>query len=472
MGMRRRTFIASAVTGAASVALAKPAPPRCPNLVYVFADQWRAQATGYAGDPNVKTPNIDRLAAGCVNCCNTVSGVPVCSPYRGTLMTGQYPHTHGVFLNDVPLNNGATSFAEALNAAGYETGYIGKWHIDGHGRSAFIPRERRHGFAFWRGMECTHDYNKSYYYADDDTKRLWDGYDAIAQTREAQRYIRERTTNKPFALFLSWGPPHDPYETAPPEYRAMYDPARLVLRPNVPRDLEARTRKDAAGYYAHCSVLDACVGELLKTIEERGIADDTIFIFTSDHGDMLGSQGETHKQRPWDESIRVPFLLRYPRRFGNRARTCDMMLSSVDIMPTILGLCGADIPNTVEGRDRSREFERTGVDEDDAALLACYVPFGQWTRARGGREFRGLRTPRHTYIRSLGGPWLLYDNQSDPYQLANLTNVPGNEKLVRHLDALLTRKLDEAGDTLQPSSHYINKWGYKTDKNETVGYTA
>jgi arylsulfatase A-like enzyme len=468
--MRRRAFISSAMAGAAAAALARPAPPRRPNLVYVFADQWRAQATGYAGDPNVKTPHIDRLATESVNCRNAISGWPVCSPYRGSLITGQYPHTHGVFLNDVCLNNGAPSFADALKSAGYATGYIGKWHLDGHGRSSFIPRERRHGFDFWRVLECTHDYNKSYYYGDDDTKRLWDGYDAIAQTREAQRYIRERPSDGPFALFLSWGPPHDPYETAPPEYRAMYDASRLALRPNVPREFEAVARRIAAGYYAHCSVLDACVGDLMKTIEELGIADDTIFVFTSDHGDMLGSRGETHKQRPWDESIRVPFLLRYPRRFGRRAHTCETMLNSIDIMPTLLGLCGASIPSTVEGRDRSREFARSSVDDDDAALLACYTPFGQWTRALGGREFRGVRTPRYTYVRSLNGPWLLYDNETDPYQLANLCNVPGHEKLQRHLDALLTRKLDEAGDDLRPSQHYIDKWGYKTDKNETMSY--
>ncbi|MBM3290328.1 MAG: sulfatase, partial [Candidatus Hydrogenedentes bacterium] len=387
--MRRRTFLASAAAGAASAAMAASAPRR-PNLVYVFADQWRAQATGYAGDPNVQTPHLDRLAGESINCGNAVSGCPVCSPYRGTLMTGQYPHTHGVFLNDVCLNNTAPSIANALNAAGYTTGYIGKWHLDGHGRSSFIPRERRHGFDFWRVLECTHDYNKSFYYGDDDTKRVWEGYDAIAQTREAQRYVRERASAGPFALFLSWGPPHDPYETAPPEYRALYDPARLAMRRNVPPEIEAVARRNAAGYYAHCSVLDACVGDLLATLDACGIADDTVFVFTSDHGDMLGSQGESHKQRPWDESIRVPFLLRYPRRFGRRACTCGTVLTSVDVMPTMLGLCGAQVPDTVEGRDRSREFTRRGVDDDDAALLACYTPFGQWTRARGGREYRGV----------------------------------------------------------------------------------
>ncbi|HRI87041.1 MAG TPA: sulfatase-like hydrolase/transferase, partial [Candidatus Hydrogenedentes bacterium] len=187
--------------------------------------------------------------------------------------------------------------------------------------------------------------------------------------------------------------------------------------------------------------------------------------------DMLGSHGQTHKQRPWDESIRVPFLIRYPRAFGNRGRTCDMMLNSVDLMPTLLGLCGVPIPATVEGRDRSRDFTRSGTSDDDAALLACYSPFGQWTRAKGGREFRGVRTQRYTYTRSLNGPWLLYDNKTDPYQLANLCNVPGYEKLQRHLDALLNRKLDEANDAFLPGEEYVKRFGYATDPSGTVSYT-
>jgi arylsulfatase A-like enzyme len=376
-----------------------------------------------------------------------------------------------VFLNDVCLNNDAVSFGQALKNAGYTTGYVGKWHLDGHGRSSFIPRERRHGFEFWRVMECTHNYNKSYYYGDDDTMRLWEGYDAIAQTREAQRYIRERASAGPFALFLSWGPPHNPYETAPAECHALYAPEKLVLRPNVPADHEAQSRKDLAGYYAHCTALDACVGDLLRTLQECGVADDTVFVFTSDHGDMLGSQGQIRKQRPWDESIRVPFLLRYPRRFGKHGRTSKVLLNSPDIMPTVLSLCGAPIPATVEGKDRSNGLERTDTDDEDVALLVCYAPFGEWTRAQGGREYRGVRTQRYTYVRDLNGPWLLYDNKKDPYQLENLVSAPRREPLRRHLESLLARKLDEAGDRFLPANAYIAKWGYKTDASGTVPYT-
>lgn len=445
-------------------------PSRRPNLVLVFADQWRAQATGYAGDVNVRTPYLDALARESVNFATAVSGCPVCSPYRASLLTGQYPLTHGVFLNDVHLGDKAVSFAECLGGAGYDTGYIGKWHLDGHGRSNFIPPERRQGFHFWRVLECTHDYNHSAYYGGQNEKLVWEGYDAVAQTREAQRYIGEHASGPPFALFLSWGPPHNPYETAPERFRAVYDPERIVLRANVPPSAAERARKDLAGYYAHCSALDECVGALLGTLRSAGIEDNTVFVFTSDHGDMLGSQGEQRKQRPWDEAIRVPFLLRYPRGLGRAARRIDWPLNAPDIMPTLLALCGIAPPPEVEGRNYSAALEGGPPPENAAALIACYAPFGEWTRSGGGKEYRGVRTERYTYVRGLAGPWLLYDNQADPFQQTNLVNQPDLNGLQRRLEEFLEKLLAQTKDQFRPANEYIEKWGYPIDENGTVPY--
>ncbi|MHB8903241.1 MAG: sulfatase-like hydrolase/transferase, partial [Thermoguttaceae bacterium] len=139
----RRQFLRTASAAAVAVTAvpcdAGEDTRRPPNVVFLLADQWRAQATGYAGDPNLETPRLDGLAGQGVNFVNAVSACPVCCPYRGSLMTGQYPLSHGVFLNDVPLSGEAVSLAEAFNGAGYHTGYIGKWHLDGHGRSSYIP---------------------------------------------------------------------------------------------------------------------------------------------------------------------------------------------------------------------------------------------------------------------------------------------------------------------------------------------
>ncbi len=157
-----------------------------PNIVYILVDQWRAQATGYAGDPNVKTPNLDRLAANSLNIRNAVSGMPVCSPHRASLLTGQYPLTHGVFMNDVLLDTNAVTLGKVLAGNGYETGFIGKWHVDGHGRRSYIPPTRQQGFAYWKALECTHDYNHSeYYVGDSPKKKVWEKYDVIEQTNDA-----------------------------------------------------------------------------------------------------------------------------------------------------------------------------------------------------------------------------------------------------------------------------------------------
>lgn len=441
-----------------------------PNLVYVFADQLRAQATGYAGDVNAKTPNLDKLAKESINFTNAVSGCSVCSPHRASLMTGRYPLTHGVFLNDVRLSTDAVSVAQAYNQAGYETGYIGKWHLDGEHRSAFTPKQRRQGFKFFKALDCSHDYNNSFYYADENVKLKWQGYDAIAQTCEAQQYIRRHADGEPFALFLSWGPPHNPYHTAPAKYRALFDENKIMLRPNVPKHLEQEARKNLAGYYAHIAVLDDCIGKINQTLKQCGLETNTILVFSSDHGDMLYSQGQQRKQRPWDESILVPFLLRYPAAHGKKGRTVDMPINTPDIMPTLLGASGIKIPDTVEGTDFSGIIRGKEQPKNNTALITCPAAFSNW-KINGGVEYRGIRTQRYTYVRNLEGPWLLYDNRQDPYQLNNLCNKPEYAGLQKELESILSQKLRQTNDEFLPAQEYIKKWNYVVDENGAAPYT-
>ena len=294
-----------------------------PNVVFLLTDQWRLQALGYAGNAQVQTPNIDRLAGESVNFKHAISGYSVCCPWRASFLTGQYPLTHGVIVNDVPISSDPVGLGDAFKSAGYNTAFIGKWHVDGHGRSNYIPQERRLGFDYFKALECSHDYNQSAYYDNDDpTMRIWDGYDVFAQTADAQRYIESQSADQPFLLVLSWGPPHNPYQTAPQEYRDMYDPNDIQLRPNVPALMAEEAREWLAGYYAHCTAIDKSVGDIMRTLGECNLAENTVLVFASDHGDMLGSQGTVRKQKPWDESIRVPFLLALSERVGQpRART-------------------------------------------------------------------------------------------------------------------------------------------------------
>lgn len=444
-----------------------------PNILILHADQWRAQAFGYAGDPNVKTPTFDALASRSANLRNAVSGMPVCTPHRASLLTGQRPLTTGIFMNDVQLDTNAVTVAEVLAEHGYETGYIGKWHLDGMGRSNFTPPGgRRQGFQYWKALECSHNYNQSaYYFGMNPEKKLWDGYDTFAQTRDAQRFIESKARGEdPFFLMMAWGTPHAPYHTAPENYRQMYDSASIQLRPNVPESMAGRAQKDLAGYYAHCTAIDDMLKEILNTLEQTGLADNTIILFTSDHGDLLGSHGYYKKQQPYDESIRVPMLLKGP---GIASGTYDAMFNSEDIMPTLLGLAGIEKPASAEGYNYASYLGGGENPADTATVISCVQPFGQWNRIQhGGKEYRGIRTPRYTYTRDLDGPWLLFDNQEDPWQQHNLAGDAEYADIQAKLDKILSRKLTENGDEFLPGLTYVERFNYpELDERGTVPYT-
>ncbi len=446
-----------------------------PNVVFVMADQWRAQATGYNGDKNVKTPHLDKLAQEQINFTNAIASTPVCAPSRATILTGQYPLTHGVFYNDKPLKTEATTLADVFKQAGYKTGYIGKWHLNGHEndekiwekRLQPIPVNKRLGFEYWKTMECTHKYNTSDYFDENDQKHSWEGYDAEIQTDSAISFIHKNKEN-PFFLYLSWGPPHNPYTTAPEQFVRMYDSLEnIVLRPNVPDSLKEKARKNLAGYYAHCTALDTYIGRLQLAISKASIEDNTIFIFTSDHGDMLESQGQFAKQKPWDESIKVPFLLKYPAQISKAQKIATPFVTA-DIMPTILGLSNLEIPTSVEGNDFSSHVLSNEKMDIKAGLILCPVPFHEWSVIRGGKEYRGVRTERYTYVKDLNGPWLLYDNKEDPYQQSNLVNINSYAPIQAELEQELKALLIKTNDDFKPADYYMKKWNYTYDALDTI----
>jgi len=440
-----------------------------PNIVFVYADQWRAQAVGYAGNRQVVTPNIDELAEESINMSTAVSNIPVCAPARASLLSGQYPLTHGLFYNDKPFKPNGPTMAEVFKENDYQTAYIGKWHLKGHqegetmahSRTTPVPEELRMGFDYWKVLECTHDYNNSFYFDENNNRHDWDGYDAIAQTDKAIEYINDEQEN-PFLLFLSLGPPHAPYQTAPQKFKDLYKDAEIALRPNVPEEM---SKKAIKAYYAHCSALDYCVGELQKAIKAAGLEENTIFVFTSDHGDMLYSQGEIKKQKPWDESILVPFLLKYPKQFGHQSRNIATPFSHPDILPTLLGMADVEIPETVEGVDFSSHMQGEPIDVE-AALITCPVPFHQWNYQRGGREYRGVRTERYTYAKDLDGPWLLYDNRNDPFQQNNLVYDSEYATIQADLEQQLQEILAQRGDEFKEGQYYMDKWNYSWDAQD------
>ena len=449
---------------------------RQPNVLFVIADEWRAQALRFNGDPNVITPTLDKLAAQSVRFDNAVSGCPVCCPARASIMTGQYPLTNGVFINDVELKPNAPTLGETFAKAGYRTGFIGKWHLFGspdgqYGRRlAPVPPGKRFGFDYWKACECTHEYDHSLYYeGNDPTPKYWPGYDAFAQTDDVCAFIdKHAKTRDPFFLCLSLGPPHFPYSTAPEQYRALFDERTISLRPNVPLGKRAEAEILLRGYYAHMAALDDCFARLLRELERNHLTDDTILVFTSDHGDMMLSQGLTTKLYPWDESVRVPFLLRYPRRLGTSERRISTPLNMPDIMPTLLSLAGLPTPESVQGRDAFAPATAA----DGNAFLTLPVPITE-ARRYGFAEYRGLRGERYTYVRSIRGPWLLYDNQQDPYQKRNLCGLAESAELQAKLDLQLDAKLGELKDDFLPAEDYVDRAGvsHYREVNMKVGFT-
>ncbi len=438
-----------------------------PNLLFVFADQMRGMAMGCAGNQDVQTPNLDRLAAEGTIFDHAFANCPVCTPSRAMLLTGRYPLANRVIANDLPLPEDMPTIGEQFRDAGYRTGYVGKWHLDGVPRNKWTPPgPRRHGFEYWAAYNCSHNYYRpDKYYRDNPKPVLVEGYEPEVQTDLALEFLAE-PDERPFCLFLSWGPPHDPYPMVPERYKARYDPQRLTLRPNV-RDLlpsSARLARDLephqtlANYYAAITALDEQLGRLLNQLATQGLADNTIVIFTSDHGDQLWSQGTMKKQQPYEESIRIPLLARWPGQIPS-GHTCDALVSIVDFAPTLLGLTGLPPLPGAQGSDRSTLFLGDTATGAESIFLMDLVMVDE-SRVQGLPEWRGVRTSRYTYVRRQDRTdWLLFDNERDPDQLNNLIADPRAEGTRRQLAAQLDAWLERVGDSMQTGKAYLQELG-------------
>lgn len=437
----RRDLLAAAAT---------PLPPliraaRPPNVLFIFPDQMRAHALGAMGNPDVRTPCLDRLAAQGVLFENTLANSPVCSPARAVMLTGKYAHRNGMVANDLRLRESEVTLAELLAAAGYRTGFIGKWHLDGGPRlPGFVPPgPRRQGFQFWAANECSHRHFDNTYFRDDPTPIRTDRFEPEVWTDLALEFLDGGARRRqPFFLMIALGPPHDPYG-APESYMRMYDPDRLTMRANWRAAPGVPGPKEIAGYYAAVTAIDDQIARLLEGLERLGMAEETIVWFTSDHGDMLGSHGLRLKRKPHEESIRVPGILRYPARVraGRRERA---LFSHADFAPTLLALCGLRIPRAMQGSDLSRVILEQEGDGPSSAYFQIFGPFAGDAVPAG---WRGVRTRRYMYARFQHRPWLLFDLEKDPFQLENLAEDPGAGELRREMEALLAGWMRRTGDS-------------------------
>lgn len=436
-----------------------------PNVLLIFPDQMRARAMGCMGTPDVRTPNIDRLAAEGILFRHTYANVPVCCPARAILLTGTYPHRNGMIANDLRLRESEVTLAEILAAEGYHTGFIGKWHLDGGPREpGFVPPgPRRQGFEFWAAHECQHRHFEPVYFRDTPEPIRVTKFEPEASCDFAVEFLKSQPKDRPFFLAVQMGPPHDPYG-APEKYMQMYDPGKLTLPPNWIAGSEERRplppnspyvpvggREEIAAYYAAITALDDQVARLLQTLKETGQDENTIILFTSDHGDMLGSHGLRRKRKPHEESAGVPGIIRWPARVP-AGQLVDTLFSHVDMAPTLLALCGLEVPKQMQGADLSRVALGQTKAGPDAVLFQIFVPYHP---DQISKPWRGLRTARHTYARYSDGPWLLFDNEQDPWQMRNLVNEQDHAELARQLDQQLAALMKAHGDSWDYNSEEL-----------------
>ncbi len=432
---------------AATAAMAAPAQK--PNLLFVFSDEHRA--CSLPGEPfnEAHTPVLAKFAGEGMSFNNCISNYPVCSPYRAMLLTSRWPYQTGITDNALQLRPDEVSIGRVFRDAGYRTGYIGKWHLSpGDEGGTFIPKgPARQGFDDWHVWSNTNKhYDKSFTHNPDTGERIQPkGYNATLMTDTALELI-EKNRQQPWMLMISWNPPHPNFEDAPPDQQKRYEPDALKFRPNRKAAPTANLRRQLRGYYGHISAVDTEFGRLLRKLEETGQAAKTIVVYTSDHGDMMGSHGFGGKRLPWDESCRVPFMVRYPGVVPAK-KVARQLFSTVDIYPTMCGLAGLKVPPHCVGKDISAVMHGQDQKSQESVFLMHIAK----ENASGGVEnrarlFRGVRTQTHTYALGEDGRWCLYDNVADPYQMHNLIDDPKQEPLLQSLDAMLRQWLNKARD--------------------------
>ena len=488
--MDRRQFIQSGV--AAGVVAAVPAsagakPPLSrPNVLYVFDDEHRFQSL--PGEPYsdpVNAPNLDAFRRANFAMRQCISNYPLCSPYRGILMTGLWPYQNGITRNWIELGTNFESIGDVFDKAGYRTAYVGKWHLSGpgHDRAFVPPGPHRQGFQDWHVWGAVDRHmNYSFTFNPDTGEEIHPlGYQATLMTDQAVNIIHEKH-EKPWMMIVSWHPPHFPVDDAPEDDEAYFAQRSVTLRPNVKTGFSDRgpvrsrqaIEKFHQGYYAHIRAIDREFGRLLKALDDTGQAESTIVVFTSDHGEMAGSHGRMYKQVPHEESVRVPFFVRYPG-VTPKGTSSDALFASIDIYPTLCGLAGIPVPGHCKGRDFSAtirgretpasevvflmnqgtEYPRNAIAaEDRAPGNVAQHPVGPADRNGPGPNgggyappnFRGLRSQTHTYAVADDGRWLLFDNIADPYQQRNLIADPKQNELIAHFDRLIAAWLRASDD--------------------------
>ena len=452
------------------------------NLLYIFADQWRAHALGCMGEDPVETPWMDQFCRESVCCSHAYSTFPLCTPHRGSLMTGKYPFSIGLWTNckigleeKIMLKPQETCIANVLKDSGYDTGYIGKWHLDSselnftsHPDSgakewdAFTPPgERRQGFDYWLSYGACDNHLDPHYWEDTPQQIKPGKWSAEFETDKALEYIEaHKDGEKPFALFVSWNPPHLPYELVPDEYYELYKDKDVCWRPNVPETMRTpEMETKARQYFAAVHGLDVQFGRIYQYLKENGLEENTLVVLSADHGEMMGSHSRMSKNVWYEESLHIPLMMRQKGRLTPGEE--KDLFASPDHMPTLLELLGIPVPDTCEGYSHA-EGILTGKDEKapkdmficsypgEADMVAAYAKRGMTHKAYG---WRGIKTERYTYVCYNGyepgeetHEWL-YDCKEDYYEMSPREIEPDcKDELILGFRKRLREYLDQLRD--------------------------
>lgn len=434
-----------------------------PNVLFVFSDQQRASAMScYYGDEDLQTPHFDEFARQGMRLKNAVSSTPLCTPYRSMLMTSLYGHHTGITTNKVyPNLNEHAHIGQTFKNAGYRCGYAGKWHLGDIQLDSGHPMRLGFDDEWFVPLVSNHASPNRNYAVSSSEIVVGEGSDKPQiETNRAIEFIQGQEHEEPWCMFLSWHPPHPPL-VSPEAYLEKYEGRDLKFHPNVTvMDAEMRNRyqRQYAHYYGLVAWLDTQWNRLMKALEESGQADNTIVVFTSDHGEMLNSQGYRGKRWPHRESTQVPFLIRWPGVI--EANTIlETPFGTPDIFPTLCGLAGIDIPMRLDGTDLSSRIlgNDSNAPQQEYAYMTMHHGFVAWP------GWRGIRTAKYNYARLEDGPWVCFDLENDPYEQNNLAET--DNPIVSELDGLVLDAMKKTGDSWRDIDRERGEWqswlGYK-----------
>ncbi|MGG1554806.1 sulfatase-like hydrolase/transferase [Paenibacillus ferrarius] len=425
--------------------------PKRPNVIVFFTDQQRWDTSGLHGNPMGLMPNFDRMALQGAHFTHSFTCQPVCGPARSCLQTGKYATTTGCFVNGIPLPEDARTLAHHFNEAGYHTGYIGKWHL---AHEEPVPASKRGGYQEWLAadvLEFSSDAYHTVLYNNECEAVKLPGYRVDAMTDAAIRYI-DRHQDDPFFLFVSYLEPH--HQNHRDDYPAPEGYAERYRGGWIPPDLAAlggTTHEHIAGYYGMVKRLDEALGRVLDALKSLELDENTIVLFTSDHGNHFKTRNGEYKRSGHDASLRVPTAITGPGFFGGRQ--VRELVSLIDLPPTLLDAAGLPVPAEMQGRSMLPLVRGTAEAWPEEA-------FAQISESEVGRVVRtkrwkyGVTAPDRNAFTDAGSDRYeesyLYDLLSDPYELRNLIGVASHRVVADAMKARLLRRMAEAGEANVP----------------------